>query len=259
MRMKFLHRLWWRMTMDLRPMFSFLAERFPKLAPWAVFARAVTHAIVGNPIQCLLALCVVLGWVLGMSFFALSIPALVAVGTLEVSHRVLFESGRGGRWVGWREAWRLHRRLPFEWARGAAKTRAVQAEVGTSKEPVASARLRPVADHPKMGWWPTINWPQVSWWVGPPPGRSFDKFAEVLDVLAANYSRCVGMDLEYDRSTDSYARLIVSFGSILNNTIDPVDTEVDAVPWQPLATIDPDTAVDSYVPWEPTIVDGDAA
>ena len=30
-----LYRVWWRFLMDLRPLVRFLAERLPKLAPWA--------------------------------------------------------------------------------------------------------------------------------------------------------------------------------------------------------------------------------
>ena len=268
MKMRLVHRVWWRMLMDLRPLFRVLAERFPKAAPWAVFSRMAGHVLAGNPILLVIAVLALAAIRIGASITLVGALGLAVFLAAEGWHRWLFESGRGGLIVGWREAWRMHRRMPFEWARAAAKTTTVQAEVGTSKEPVASAKLRPIADHPKMGWWPTVHWPQVSWWVGPPPGRSFDKFDEVLGVLSANYARCVGMELDYDKPTDSYARLTVSFGSVLDKIIEPAPVEVDAKPWTPtiVTTLDPAEPVDIPTPaepdddegWSPVVVDGAA-
>ena len=48
--------------MDLRPFVRFLAERFPKLAPWAVRLRSLLHLLVGNPIQTLAGLDALLLW-----------------------------------------------------------------------------------------------------------------------------------------------------------------------------------------------------
>ncbi len=229
------HRMWWRMLMDLRPFVRFLAERFPRFAPSAVRLRTVAHLVVGNPLHSLVIAACIWVWATGLLSVRVSAAVIaVVVLILEGLFRLGFESGRGGWLVGWREAWRLRRRLPAGWAEPAAKTRAVQAEVGTSKEPVASALLRPVVDHPKMGWWPTIRWPQVSWWVGPPPGRTFAQFDEVLDVLATNNPRTVAYELEYDRITDSFARLTVSFRSVLDQAVEPVETPVDAEPWVPV-------------------------
>ncbi|MEM9655618.1 MAG: hypothetical protein AAGA65_26265 [Actinomycetota bacterium] len=42
-----LYRAWWRMLMDLRPLVRFLAERFPKLAPWTIRLRSTLHLAIG--------------------------------------------------------------------------------------------------------------------------------------------------------------------------------------------------------------------
>ena len=52
-----IYRGWWRLLMDLRPMVRYLAERFPKLAPWGVrLTGRVLHRLVGNPVQVLVVL-----------------------------------------------------------------------------------------------------------------------------------------------------------------------------------------------------------
>ena len=200
--MHWLYRGWWRFLMDLRPMVRFLAERFPELAPWMVRLRAVLHLLVGNPIQTLAAVdgLVLWRWV-GWPGRWLLLAFVAACGLVEVHHRVCY---RSGDWlIAWREAWRFRRRWPGEWAIVAAKTARVQAEVGTSKEPIASAVLRPVADHPKMSWWPRLEWPVVSWWVGPPPGRSLLALDELSVILAANISRAADILVDYERENDS--------------------------------------------------------
>ena len=214
------HRAWWRALMDLRPLVRFLAERFPKLAPWAIRLRSVLHLAVGNPIQALAFVDVVLLWWLrGWPTRWLAVGFLVVCLVVEVAHRLGI---RHGVWLSaWREAWRFRRRWPSDWAGIAAKTTRVQAEVGTSKEPIASAVLRPVADHPKMSWWPRIEWPVVSWWVGPPPGRSLTALDELTTVLAANIPRADDVYVDYERENDSYGRLIVSFGHVLDRTSSP--------------------------------------
>ena len=163
---------WWRLFGDTRPLVRYLAERFPRWAAPAVRVRTIGHLVAGNPLQMLTGILAVVaaaeigfwcGYSVGVAIWA------VTEVVLHVAH------GRGGHrallWIaGWREAWRVRRRWPADWAIVAAKTSRVQAEVGSSKEPVAPARLRPIADHPKMSWWPRIDWPVASWWVGPPPG-----------------------------------------------------------------------------------------
>ena len=174
--------------MDLRPVVRFLAERFPRLAPWAIRLRSGLHIATGNPIQTLAGIDAVLLWlVVGWPFRWVGSAFVVICVVAEMAHRLGL---RHGLWLSaWREAWRFRRRWPADWAGIAAKTTRVQAEVGTSKEPIASAVLRPVADHPKMSWWPRIEWPVVSWWVGPPPGRSLTALDELTTILAANISR----------------------------------------------------------------------
>ena len=215
-----IYRMWWRLLLDLRPLVRFFAERFPKLAPWFVRARTLLHWLVGNPIQTMVAGVAVMLW------WDLHLPARWLLGGLLAVHVVVIVYCRvtftRGSWLGaWREAWRIRRRWPSDWAAVAAKTARVQAEVGTSKEPIASAVLRPVADHPKLSWLPRVEWPVVSWWVSPPPGRSFESLDELTVVLAANISHISDIELDYERENDSHGRLIVSFQDVLARTSTP--------------------------------------
>lgn len=209
-----LYRMWWRFLMDLRPMVRFLAERLPKLAPWSVRLRVVLHRIAGNPIQ---TLAIVDGFVvwhfLEIEFRWVAAAVTAVLALMEIYHRMALRTG--GALVGWREAWRVRRRWPNDWAIVAAKTARVQAEVGTSKEPISSAVLRPIGDHPKMSWLPAIEWPVVSWWVGPPPGRSLAALDDLAVVLAANISHVSDVMVEYERENDSHGRLIMSFDDVL--------------------------------------------
>ncbi len=208
------YRVWWRFLMDLRPTVRYLAERFPKVAPWGVRLRSAVHLAIGNPIQTLAAVDCVLLWLkFDIEFRWLGLGLLAVCAVAELHHRVFF--GSGGWLVGWREAWRLRRRWPNDWATVAAKTARVQAEVGTSKEPISSAVLRPIADHPKLSCRPRVEWPVVSWWVGPPPGRSLAALDELAVVLAANISHVSDVVVEYERENDSHGRLIMSFDDVL--------------------------------------------
>ncbi len=214
---------WWRFLMDLRPVVRFLAERFPRWAGPAVRMRTLLHLLVGNLIQVGASLYGFTVWSFSGFWWGFAAWATAAVAVESIHQAAL---GRGGHqillWlVGWREAWRVRRRWPADWAIVAAKTTKVQAEVGTSKEPVASARLRPVADHPKMSWWPRVSWPAVSWWVGPPPGRAFDALDQVVSQLAANISHCADVAVDFNRESDSYGRLIVTFADPLATTLTP--------------------------------------
>ncbi len=253
------YRLWWQFLMELRPGVRFFAERFPRVAPWAVRFRSLAHWVVGNPVQALAVLVGFLVWVRAGVPFLNAAGFVVCINiSMGIFHRVGVDSG--SRWVGWCEAWRLRRQWPSVWAAVAAKTSRVQAEVGTSKEPIASAVLRPVADHPKMSWLPRIDWPVVSWWVGPPPGRSLAALDELAVILAANLPRVADVSVEYERENDSHGRLIVSF----NNSF----AKASAPPWPEEATDEPindlDAAIVAFERKQPSrpnlrVVDGDVS
>ncbi len=230
--MNVIYRIWWRLLMDLRPVVRYSAERFPHLAPLAVRLRTLAHVAAGNP---LLVFAGGYGWLVAVELESWKWGVAVALA-LAVLVELAFQlaRARGGPvalvWLmAWREAWRVRRRWPADWAAVAAKTTRVQAEVGTSREPIASARLRPIADHPKMSWWPRISWPVVTWWVGPPPGRSFVALEEVAMQLAANISHCVDVTADFDRESDSHGRLVVTFLDPLAETILPADDDGDGL------------------------------
>lgn len=215
------YELWWRTSMDARGLLRFVAERFRFVAPVGVRLRWLLHLMVGNPIQVAGLVSAMAAWRTGAVPFRVALLVwFLSWALVEVHHRLAF--GCGSWMVGWREGWRVRRQLPAVWASVAAKTDRVQAEVGTSKEPIASAVLRPVADHPKMSWWPRIEWPVVSWWVGPPPGRSFNALDEVTDALAANLTHAVDVTVDYNRETDSFGRLTVAFLDVLATPV-PID------------------------------------
>ena len=254
--MNSLYRIWWRLLMDLRPLVRYLAERFPHLAAPAVRLRTLGHFIIGSPAQLSVSIYSCIVWAVADSFAWGFVAWLTTAVAVELMFQ--FVRARGGHpllvWlVGWREAWRVRRRWPADWAIVAAKTTRVQAEVGTSKEPMASARLRPIADHPKMSWWPGISWPVVSWWIGPPPGRSFVALDEVTALLAANISHCINVAVDFDRESDSYGRLVVTFDDPLATTIDPpVDlggewpAAIDHRPDRPRLVAVPDDGWENY-------------
>ena len=227
--MNLLYRIWWRCLMDLRPVARYSAERFPHAAAPALRMRAVAHLVVGNPLQALASSYGVGVWAIA-GFWWGFVAWLTAAIAVELVFQVIRERGGPAAlvWlVGWREAWRVRRRWPADWAIVAAKTMRVQAEVGTSQEPMAPARLRPIADHPKMSWWPRMAWPVVSWWVGPPPGRSFIALEQVVGQLAANISHCVDVAVDFNRESDSYGRLVVTFADPLSEASRPAFPSID--------------------------------
>ncbi len=244
-----IYRIWWRLLMDLRPLARYSAERFPHLASPAVRLRTVAHFMVGSPWHPVISVYGLVLWNLFGSF----VWGFIAWASSAVAVELVFQvvRARGGHavlvWlVGWREAWRVRRRWPADWAMVAAKTTRVQAEVGTSKEPIASARLRPIADHPKMGWLPRVEWPVVSWWAGPPPGRSFAALEDVTAPLAASISHCIDVAVDFDRESDSHGRLIVTFDNPLAAAVAPAVPEIDLSTERPTVAPDPD-AVDDRV------------
>ncbi len=215
-----LHRFVWNVLMRRRRNLRFVAARLPWLAPSAVRARFLAHVLVGN-LHLTLALVLVsltapaLNWAMTAAVFA------VVVGVGEVFLQLGFVglvSARGLLWlVGWREGWSTRAYLPAAWADGAAKTAAVQAEVGTNAEPTSSARLRPIADHPKLSLIPLVEWPTVSFWIGPPPGRTFTALDEMADILASHLPRCHSVTVEYVRETDSVGRISFTYADVLTD------------------------------------------
>ena len=202
--------------MDLRPVVRHVANRSWFLRKLGVRSRVVAHLLVGNPHQLIIASYGLAVWDFYDSFLA----GLAAWASMVVAAELVlqFVRLRGTSptlllLVGWREAWRVRRRWPSDWAVVAAKTMNVQAEVGTSEEPKAPA-FRPICDHPKLSWMPSIHWPVITWWVGPPPGRSFQALEATTSILAANISHCQQIRVEFARASDSYGRLIMIFDEL---------------------------------------------
>ncbi len=199
--------------MDLRPVVRYVLERSWFLRNHLVKARIVAHVLAGNPHQLIIACYGLAVWDVSNSFPAgvLAWASMVVAAELVLQFvRMRGTSPTLLMLVGWREAWRVRRRWPSDWAVVAAKTITVQAEVGTSEEPKAPP-FRPICDHPKLSWIPEINWPVVTWWVGPPPGRSFQALEATTAILAANISHCEQIRVEFDRASDSHGRLIMVF------------------------------------------------
>lgn len=209
--------VWWRYLMDLRPIVRYVGERSRLLQRLAVRTRVVAHLLVGNPHQLIIAAYGLAVWDAYDSLIAgfLAWASMVVAAELVLQYvRMRGNSPTLLVLVGWREAWRVRRRWPSDWAVVAAKTMNVQAEVGTSEEPKAPP-FRPICDHPKMSWIPQLEWPVISWWVGPPPGRSFQALEATTSILAANISHCQQVRVEFARASDSYGRLIMVFDEVV--------------------------------------------
>ena len=252
-------KAWWNLLWSSQDAGRVAAKRFRKTTLLVMFLRVVLHWIVGAwPVLLVKA---------ALWYFIGGRTALVAsVAVLAVSFMVYVLATNGerdmtapgggtiARWlmskrfirkpVAWKLSMRTRGRWPADWAKPAAKTKRVQAEVGTSREPRVT--IRPVLDHPKISWWPKVNWPVVSWWVSPPPGRSFEEFDRMLDVLAANMLNVVSIELDYERRTSSIGRMSVLFADPLADPGRPVwdesdfDEEPVTVPDDPTAVFDLD-------------------
>lgn len=225
--------------MDLRPVVRYVANRSWFLRKLGVRFRLLAHLLVGNPHQLIIAFYGLAVW----DFYNSILAALAAWASMVVAAELVLQFVRVRgisptllTLVGWREAWRVRRRWPTDWAVLAAKTINVQAEVGTSEEPKAPA-FRPICDHPKLSWIPRIHWPVITWWVGPPPGRSFQALEATTSILAANISHCQQIRVEFARASDSYGRLIMIF--------DELDSWPD---WWPPVGADPVPELDSGTP-----------
>lgn len=238
-------KAWWNLLWGLHGLGHVLARRFRKTTLVAMFFRVVLHWMVGAwPVLVIKAAL----WYLVGGRVALIGSGLVLLVSFLVyilatnGERDMTAPGGGtiarwlmGKWfirkpVAWKLSMRTRGRWPSDWAKPAAKTRRVQAEVGTSSEPRVT--IRPVLDHPKISWWPQVEWPVVSWWVSPPPGRSFEEFDRMLDVLAANMLNVVSIELDYERRTSSIGRMSILFADPLSDPGRPMwdDTDVDT-PW----------------------------
>lgn len=226
---------WWYGLWRLRPVGRVLLAR-TNLAAQAVMLRNLWHWVIANgftltvkglfwavfswcPLPWCLALDVTLWVTLG---WAAIFQVLFVLATNGGAPARLLMRYRFCRAVfGWKLAWRFRSRWPMEWAIPANKTRTVQAEVGNTAE--ATVTIRPVFDAPKMSWWPQIQWPVITWWVSPPPGRTFAQFDAVLDVLASNIANVVEVSLDYERSSSSIGRLSILFDDPLAEPILPLD------------------------------------
>lgn len=239
-----LRRAWWFSLWGLRP----VGRMFLARTGWAgvaVTLRNGWHWVFGNVFS--LSLKILLWVVFSMSPLPWDIGwdiALAFTAVYGLSFMLLFQLATNGgapsRWImrfrvcrivfGWRLGWRFRARWPMEWTVASTKTRAVQAEVGTTAE--ATVTIRPVFDAPKLSWWPRIEWPAISWWVSPPPGRTFEQFDAMLDVLASNMANVVSVSLEYERSSSSIGRLTVLFDDPLAEPVLPAyhtDTTVEGL------------------------------
>lgn len=226
---------WWNGLWRLRPLGRSLLAR-TGWAGYAVMARNTWHWTIANALTLtiktllwvLFTWCP-LPWCLGFDITLYVALAWAAVFQLlfvlatngGATGRVLMRPWVAQKVFGWKLAWRFRSRWPMEWAIPANKTRTVQAEVGTTSE--ATVTIRPVFDAPKMSWWPQIEWPVISWWVSPPPGRTFAQFDAVLEVLSSNIANVVDITLDYERSSSSIGRLSVLFDDPLAIPLLPDD------------------------------------
>jgi hypothetical protein len=161
---------------------------------------------------------------LPVSFRVAVVLWLVPVAVFETWFQVALYRGSGS-WVhGWRGWWRFRRSFPSEWAEAAAKTRRVQSAIGGERR--VSTRVRPVADHPKLAWWPDVSWPVVSAWCGHPPGRKPSAAVEFQQTIASNVLRVDDVSFLFDRSRDSVGRIRVTFVDVLRDEVEPVVADV---------------------------------
>ena len=226
---------WWFGLWRLRPVGRLFLAR-SGLAAVAVSLRSLWHWLFANAFTvCVKVVLVLAGmydllpWPLTELDIAVGLVVALS-GALFVLYHLATSGGRVSARImsfrsarvlfGWKLGWALRSRWPMEWATAAAKTRAVQAEVGTTAE--ASVTIRPVFDAPKLSWWPQVEWPAISWWVSPPPGRTFEQFDTLLEVLASNIPNAVDIHLEYERATSSIGRLSILFDDPLADPILPV-------------------------------------
>ncbi len=116
-----IYRIWWRLLMDLRPITRYSAERLPPSRPGRCpFPHASPTSLSATSSRSLVSVYGVGG---------VGVARIVPVGLRSVGDR----GGVGSSWcssslvldrlhavlvwlVGWREAWRIRRRWPSDWA-----------------------------------------------------------------------------------------------------------------------------------------------
>ena len=91
------YRAWWRALMDLRPLVRFLAERFPRLAPWGVRLRSVLHGMVGNLLQSVLGVEVLVLWLVagwpGRWLLGVFVAVCVVLEVVSMRKKFIFVTG----------------------------------------------------------------------------------------------------------------------------------------------------------------------
>ncbi|MGH1505079.1 MAG: hypothetical protein ACRBI6_16120 [Acidimicrobiales bacterium] len=217
------YAVWWRFCDDARFLVRFVAARSGRVAMTGVVARWVLHVLAGNPVH--VVSFVVL--VLVLPLFAAVLVWVPVVLVFEVWYQLRLVDGSGSWLHGWRLWWRVRRSVPAEWAESAVKSTGIKSPLGG--EARSSSRLRPVADHPKMGWWPRVEWPVASAWCGHPPGRTSGAFNEFARVIAANILRVDNVEFDFARDRDSVGRVQVTFVDVLATPVSPAASRVDSL------------------------------
>lgn len=213
--------IWWRVLDDARFGVRFVCTRFRSLAAVGVVSRWVFHVMAGNVGHVVVAFALLAL----LSAEAAFLVWLLAAAIFEVWFQVGFATGSGS-WVhGWRLWWRVRRSIAGEWNESAVKSKPIKSVLGG--EDSSAQLLRPVADHPKTAWFPRIEWPVVSAWVGHPPGRSSAEYSEFQATLAANILRVDNIEFDFDRSRDSIGRLQITFVDVLQTPVVPSNSKVN--------------------------------
>lgn len=216
-----LRLLWWRLADDFRSVIRFWCGRKAGVAKLGIVARWWLHLAAGNfPVLVALVAVVVapVGLVVGLVVWVL------LVAGFEVWWQLRLVSGRGSWLHGWRLWWRIRRALPAEWHEAAQKSKGIRTRFGGESK---ASVTRPVADHPKTGWFPAVAWPVVSVRCGHPPGRAPQEFGEFQTTLAANILRVDAVEFDFARSRDSVGWLHLTFVDVLDREVQPARSRPD--------------------------------
>ena len=213
--------LWWRLADDFRAVIRFVGGRYSAVAFVGIVARWLAHVVAGNVPQ-VVALLIVLALPFGP--LVGSLVWLLAALLFELWYQVRLASGRGSWLHGWRLWMRVRRALPAEWNEAASKSKGIRTRFGGESK---GSTTRPVADHPKTGWFPSVEWPVVSVRCGHPPGRAPSEFTEFQTTMAANILRVDAVEFDFARSRDSVGWLHLTFVDVLDRPVVPVDSRPD--------------------------------